>query len=459
MKKTYFNFLMVLLPLIFSFTVHVKAQKIWNLEDCIGYALDNNLQIKREQLRTELAKNNLFQSKIDLLPDLGAGGSHTFGGGRTPDYSSFSYSNHLSSGNFGLQSTLVLFSGLQKINTIKMNSYNFLLINENYKKAINDISLAIASAYLQILFNRELLEIAKSQISVTKLQVEKTSKLVEVGNLARGSLLDIQAQKAAEDASVTNAQNNLNISYLTLAQILDLDTVKNFTIAVPEGLNIPEMFNENSDSIYHIALGNQPEIKSSEFALKYARSNLAIARGGRAPVLSLTGNYYTQYNLNAMKTIVPYDPLTGAPAVTADYPVKEQLKDNLYKQISINLSIPIFSKWQIQTKICNAKINVADAEYALKQSQLTLRKEIEQAYADALAAFQNYKSNMESVSAHEENFKYVQQKFDVGLINSVDYNIAKNANTKAKSDLLQAKYEFIFKSKILEFYKGNVIKL
>lgn len=457
MKKYLFGILLIVIPIIYSETAN--SQKKWTLEECIGYALENNIQIKRQELQTEIAKNNLDQSKIDFFPDLGAGGSHTFGSGRAPDYGSFSYSNSLSSGNFGLQSTVVIFSGFQKLNTVKMNRYNFLSTKENLEKAKNDISLAIASAYLQILFNREFLEISKSQMDVTKMQVEKTSKLVEVGNVARGSLLDILAQKAAEEATLTGAQNNLNISYITLAQILDLDTVKNFSIAIPEVLSVPEAFNEDADSIFRIALSNLPQIKSAEYSLLIAKSQLAVAKGGRLPQLSLTGNYYTQYNLNANKTLVPYNPVTGDQAVTADYPVNEQLKDNLYKQLSINVSIPIFTRWLTQTRISNAKINVIDAEYVLRQSQLTLRKEIEQAYADALASFQNYKSRQESVTAYEENFKYVQQKFDVGLINSVDYNVAKNNYIKSKSDLLQAKYEFIFKTKILEFYKGNVIKL
>jgi outer membrane protein len=457
MRKLFYKFLFVLISV--SFSLSANAQKVWTLEDCIGYALDNNLQIKRQELQKDIAKNNLFQSQVDLLPDLGAGGSHTFGSGRAPDYSSFSYSNSQSSGNFGLRSTVMVFSGLQKLNTIKMNSYNFLMVKENLEKAKNDIALAIASAYLQILFNRELLDISKSQIEVTKLQVEKTNKLVEVGNVAKGVLLDILAQKAGEEANLTNAQNNLYLSYISLTQLLDLDTVKNFTVAIPEGLEVPEVFNESTDSIYHIALNNMPQIKSAEYALKSAKSELAVAQGSRSPKISLQGDLYTVYNFNAVKTLVPYNPITNTPAVTADYPFKEQIKDNLYKQLSINLSIPIFSKWQIQTNISNTKIKMIDAQFALKQSQLNLRKEVEQSYADALAAFQSYKSRKESVSANEENFKYVQQKFDVGLINSVDYNVAKNNFVKAKSDFLQSKYEFIFKTKILEFYKGNVIRL
>jgi outer membrane protein len=427
----------------------IKAQKEWTLEQCIGYALDNNIQIKRQELQSDIARNNLNQSKFELLPDLNLGGSHNLGSGRAPDYSSFQYSNSLSSGNIGLQSNLTIFRGFQRINTIKMYKYTFLSTQQSLAKAKNDISLEIASAYLQILFNDELLEVAKNQKSISSLQVEKTKKLVEVGNVARGSLLEIIAQEAADEASVTDRQNQLNLSYISLAQMLDLDTISNFKISIPTGLTVPETYSGNSDSIYLIAKENLPQVKIYENQLKSSQYDLAIARGSRLPQLSLTGNYYTQYNLNA-KT---------PPLYENKYPFKDQLKDNLYKQVNINLSIPIFSRFQISKNISNARINVKDNEFALKQAQLTLRKEVEQACADALAAFKNYQSRNESVAAFEENYKYVQQKFDVGLVNTVDYNIAKNNFTKAKSDLLQAKYEFIFKTKIIEFYKGNIIKL
>jgi len=447
----------------------INAQKVWTLEQCIGYALQNNLQIKRQALQVDMANNNLTQSKIDFLPDLSASGTHNYGSGRAPNYSTFSYaSNTLNSGNIGLQSNVIIFSGFQKIYTVKMRFYNFLSTRENLEKAKNDISLAIASAYLQILFNRELLDVTQSQLEVTKMQVDKTSKLVEVGNLARGSLLEIQAQAASEEANLTDAQNKLNLSYITLAQILDLDTLKNFEIYIPQEINVPETFSDNTDSVYKIALNNMPEIKGAEYSLLSAKSQLAVVRGSRFPQLTLTGYYDTQYDFNDSLS-KPVIGSNGLPVIgpygnieTVNYkknPIGDQLKNNVYKQVSLNLSIPIFTKWQIQTRVSNAKINVLDAEFALKQNQIGLRKDIEQAYADALAAFQNHKSRQRSVAAYEENFKYVQQKFDVGLINSVDYNVAKNDYTKSKSDFLQAKYEFIFKTKILDFYKGNVIKL
>jgi len=442
---------LIILP--FFISNPINSQKMWTLEECIAYAHKNNITIKRQEIQTEITKNNLKQSYIDVLPDFGAGASHNIGKGRVADYSNFSYSNTLNSGSMGIRSNVTLFSGFQKINTIKMEQYNFLSAKENLQKAKNDIALTIASAYLQILFDRELYNLSQSQVELAKQQVEKTKKLYEVGNVSKGSLLEMEASYAAEVASETSAKNKLDISYLTLAQILDLDTLKDFEIAIPEVL-VPDSFNENPDTIYHLALNNMPQIKSYEYSLKSAEKQLAIARGGRLPQLTMSADYYTQYNLDAERPIDPANPY-----ITEKYPVKDQLNDKLYKQLSINLSIPIFSKYQLETRIKNAKLSKLDAEFALRQSQLQLRKEIQQAYTDALASFENYKSRKQALEAQEENFKYVQQKYDVGMISSIDYNIARNNLNKAKSDLLQAKYQFIFNIKVLDFYKGNNITL
>jgi outer membrane protein len=425
-------------------TLNVSAQKQWTLEDCIKYALENNIDIKRKQLQTQAAANNYRQSKFNLLPDLNANGSLAIERAKVYDTTSRSYvSNTSKPGRASLESNLTLFNGLQNYNNINFNKFNFLGTQENLKKAMNDISLQIASAYLQVLFSKEILETTKSQREVTQLRVDKTEKLVEVGNAAKGALLEIKAQAAAEDASVTDARNQLFLSYLSLTQMLDLDTVKNFTVFTPDTIMVPETFFENADSMYNYSLNNLPEIKSAQYDLMAYKSKLAIARGLVMPNIYLNAAYSTSYNIQNVSS----------------YPVADQLSDHNMQSISLNISIPLFNRLNNYTKISNAKIDVLDAEYGLRQSQLQLRKEIQQAYADATAAFDNFKSRYESVLANEENFKYYQQKFDVGLINIVDYNVAKNNYIKAQSELLQAKYEFVFKTKVLDFYKGEPIKL
>ncbi|HOK52075.1 MAG TPA: TolC family protein [Bacteroidales bacterium] len=438
---------------LFLGTFYLNGQRLWTLEECIAYAYQNNLTIKRQMLQTEIAKNNYQQSYYDLLPDLGAGASHNIGKGRVADYTSFSYSNEVNAGSMGLRSNVVVSSGFQKINTIRAQKYAFLSAKEQLERTKNSVALAIASAYLQILFDREYYEITKSQAEITKQQLDRTRKLYEVGNVARGSLLEMEASYAAELVSVTNAKNKLDLSYLSLAQMLDLDTVRNFAVAIPEVV-VPDTFTENPDSIFLLAVETMPEIKSARYALEKSKSQLSMARGSRLPQLSLTADYYTQYNLKAERPIDPQNPL-----ITEKYPIADQLNDKLYKQLSLNLSIPIFMRYQIQTNISNAKIGQLDAEYQLRQTILDLRKEIEQAYADALASFESYRSRQEALKSQEENFKYVQQKYEVGLISAIDYNIAKNNYLKAQSDLLQAKYQFVFNMKVLDFYKGKRLSL
>lgn len=447
-QKFIFTFLLLIL-----FINIVIAQKKWRLEECIQYAYQNNLTIKRQILQTEIAENRLKQAYFDLMPDLGAGGSHNIGKGRVADYTSFSYSNDLNAGSLGIRSNFAIFNGFKKINLIKAERYSFLSMCEQLEKAKNDIALAIASAYLQILFDKENFEMAQNQVNISQQQLARARKMHEVGSIARGALLEIESSYKADLVTLTNARNRLMLSKLNLAQMLDLDSVEVFEVEIPTVM-VPDTFAENPDSIFNIAVEKMPQIKSARYTLQQYDSQLAIAKGSRWPQISLTADYYTQYNLKARRIIDPTEP-----TVFETYPLKDQLQDKIYKQVSLNISIPIFTKYQIQTQITNSKIQKLDAEYLLRQQILSLRKEIEQAYMDALTAYHSFLARKNAVEAQEENYKYVQQKFDVGLISAIDYNIAKNNYIKVYSDFLQAKYQLVFNLKILEFYKGNSLKI
>lgn len=437
--------------LVIGFAWETSAQKYWTLEECIRLAQEKNITVKRKELLTETSKNNLFQTKMDRLPSLGAGLDHNYSSGRSLNQEEYKWENaNLQQGSLGIQSDLVLFNGFQYYNAIQRSKFDLLQKLSELEKAKNDISINIAAAYLQILFSEELLEVAKSQLELSKLQVERNKKLVEVGNVARGNLLEIQAQAAREQVNLTNAENNLNIAYLTLTQILELDSIGDFRIQKPDSVNIemaaPLM---TVRDIYNQALLNMPEIKSSEYFLKYSEKNLAIARGKLSPRLTLSGLYYSRYNERAVDYLNP----------NSNYSYMDQIKDNQYKQLSLSLNIPIFNRWNTRTQINNSKIELQDAEYNLVDTRKDLYKAIQQAHADAVNAFQNYISRKEAVISSEEAFKYTQQKYDVGMSSAVDYNIAKTNLLKAKSDLVQSKYEFVFKGKILDFYKGASLKI
>lgn len=433
-------------------TTPVRSQKLWSLQECIQYALDNNIQIKRQELQKEITKNDYRQSKFQILPDLNAGAAHNWNFGRNVNQFTNEITNtNVMSDNFYATSTITLFSGFQIRNTIQQNRYLMEKSFQDFETARNDISLQVATIFLQILFNEEAIAIAEGQLNVTSLQLQKTGKLVDVGNKARGELLQIQAQEADEKYNLINAKNNLKISYLTLAQLLELPNGDSIRIFRPDSvaLNFENVI-APVDAIYREGITKLPQIKSAEYDLKIAEKTLLIARGGRSPKLSLSGSIGTGYTDIMQRT----DSVVMGVPVTSDYPFWGQLSVNQRKSVSLNLSIPIFNNMQNSRNIRNAVIRLKDAEFSLEQTKKNLYKEIQKAHADAVAAMERYNSATEAVTYNEESFKYSQQKFDVGMVTSVDYNVAKNNLTQAKSNLIQAKYEYLFKIKVLDFYRG-----
>ncbi len=472
----YLRFIPILIALLFSTTI--SAQKVWSLQDCIDYALANNIQVKQQELSVQLAKINLLQSKIGVFPDVNGSISHSYNFGKTVDmYTNQFASDKVQSDNFYLSSSVTLFNGFQLLNTIKQNKIDLQSSKYDADKMRNDISLNIATAYLQILFNIELLGNADDQLTITKQQVSRNQKLVDAGSLAKGALFTLQAQQATEELSVVNAQNQLDLSYLTLAQMLDLQSADSLEIEKPK-LDIAAVGATilNPQTIYGIAVGLQPEIKSSELKLKSSEIGLSIARGMRSPSLTLRASYGTGFS-GASKRLLGIEPngidtigftsqtnpvAVVAPAFNYLYentPFNDQINDNINKSYGFTLTLPIFNGWRANSAISKAKIAIQSAEYSLQISKNTLFKTIQQAYADATAALNKYKAAQKSLEAYKESFKYTEQKFDVGLSNTLDYNDAKTKLAKAESELLQAKYEFVFRMKVLDFYMGKPIML
>jgi outer membrane protein len=430
----------------------LNAQKEWTLEDCIGYAHENNLRVQRQKLMVRSAESDLLNARSQTLPTANAFGNYTFNKGRAPNFDTYEYVDQaFQDGNVGIESRMNIFSGLSSYNTMRQNHYNLMARLEDVEDLKNNITILIGGAYLQILLNAELLRIAEDQLAITRQQVGKNERLVEVGNLSRGDLYEIQAQEAREAANVVKARNNLEISYLNLAQYMDLDTnqIEQFSIVIP-GLTIADANDLRPvDSVYQDALKIMPMVKSAEYSLLSFEKGLAAARGDRYPSLSARYLYYTLYSEISVSPEDPYAP----------YRWQDQLKDKGYQQLSFSLNIPLFNRFNSQNRISHAKVSMLDARVNLEQTKQTMYKSIQQAYADALAALEYYDANLETVRYMEESFNYTQQKFDVGMVNSVDYNLAKNNLTKAQSDLLQAKFQYIFYTKILDFWAGKPIRL
>lgn len=458
-------------------TADIKSKTL-TLEQCIEYALKNNIQIKQSELNTEIADINLEQSQVSLLPSLNANASHSYNFGRTIDrFTNQFASQQVLSQNFGLSSDVVLFNGLQTINTIHQNRYTYLSSKYNVDKMKNDISLNVATAYLQILYNIESVENARNQMGITTAQSERSKKLVDAGSIARGAYLDILAQLATEELNLTNAENQLNISYLALAQLLNLSNSSGLRIVKPEiSVEGQPLLNNDATQVYNAALENLPEMKSANYGVKSADKGLDVAWGGLSPRLVLSGSYGTGYS-GLSKELTGTPVLTGAQA-TGDYtqsgeavyspvydaptrviPFMDQYKNNVNKSIGFYLTIPIFNRFQVKSSVDRARVQKLNAELTVESTKLQIQKNVQQAFADASAGLKKYYASTKAVEAIQESFKYTEQKFNVGIVNTNDYNDSKNKLIKAQSDLLQAKYEYIFKTKVLDFYQGKPLKL
>lgn len=425
-----------------------NAQNVWSLQKCIEYALENNIQIKQQQLNTQYYENQVSQAKSNRLPNLNVqfGNDNSFGRSLTYDNT---YKNvNSSSITGGVGTNFTIFNGFNLSNTIDKQELDFQATLKDMQKAKDDIMLNIAGMYLEILFAEELALISEAQIEVTRQQIVRTRQLVDAGSLARGALLEIEAQLAREELQLVNDNNRVQLSYLSLYQMLELPIAESFKIEKP---SLPEIranyTTANSIDVFNNALNVRPEIQAAQLRVKSAEKDLEIAKGNQYPSLTFNANYFNLYNNK-------YTDITGNNIAFAD-----QLKNNRRSSLGLTLSVPIFNRFQVKNGISNAELQISDFQYRLQTASNALRKEIEQAYTNAIASLNRYISSEKAVESMEEAFRYVEEKFNVGMVNSVDYNLQKSQLTAAQSQLLQAKYEYIFRTKILDFYNGIPIEL
>jgi outer membrane protein len=436
----------------------LSQQKVWSLEECIVYAIENNIQIKQQVIQTDLQKNTLDLAKLRLLPTLNGTASHNYSFGRALDPTTYVFDQqNVQSNNFYLGTGLNLFSGLQNYNTIKKSQYELLAGEQDLQSIKDNIALTVALDYLQILLNKELVIATGNQLQITLQQIEKTRKLVDAGSAARGNLLQIESQAAQEELQLINMKNLLDLSYLNITQLLELQTPVGFEIVVPEiSVDTNAIISGNVDEIFSIAQGSRPDIKSSEYKLNASEYDLKISKGGRSPRLSMNSSFSTGYS-DARQKLLRRDSIIGN--IYVKYSFADQVNDNINWGIGFTMNIPILNGWQVNKNISNAKLGIRSSRYALEGTKKTLYKNIQQAYADAVAALKKYNASNKAVTSMEESFRYTEQKFNVGLVTPVDYNAAKTQLLKAQSELAQSKYEYIFKTKVLDFYKGIPLNL
>jgi outer membrane protein len=425
------------------------AQGIWTLQQCVDYALDHNIQIKQQNLAIDYQKNQAEQAKSNRLPNLNAQMGNNYNFGRSLTYQN-TYENTNSTSISGYLGTEVtIWNGFQLQNVVRQRDLDLKAAIQDYQKAKDDLMLNIAAMYLEILFAEEMTSSDEKQMEVTRLQIERSQKLVESGRLAKGALFEIEAQFAKEELQLVTDQNRAQLAYLNLYQLLELPSAQYFKVEKPV---LPDIqtgnINFNSLAIFKNAVLTRPEILASQLRVESAEWQLEQAKGSRWPRLSFGANYYNNFNDNYTNPISQKVISFG-----------DQIKNNKRYGFGITLNIPIFNQFQVKNGISNATLQVEDYKYRLQSSRNILQKDIEQAYTNALSALKRYMSSEKAVHASSESFRYAEEKLNVGMVTTVEYNQIKSNLAIAQSQLSQAKYEFIFRSKILDFYNGIPIKL
>jgi len=446
----------IYLLLFIAFSLSGYTQKVWTFDECVKYAFENNIQIKQSDVNVDINKVSLNQAKTNYLPKLNAGTYNAYNYGQKIDpYTNQFATSKVRSDNYYLQGSMQIFSGFQSLRTLQQANFEYLASKYDEDKLKNDISMNIALAYLQIIYNKELLANAQSHAETTKELVKNTEIMVNAGKVSRGNLLDIKSQYANEEVQIVNAQNQLEIAIMNLQLLLELNTTDKFDVVTPKIEVSENLLKDNTQDIINSAISTFPEIKSAELKVKSAFTNYLLSKSSLYPNVSLGGSIGTGYSGADMDVI----PLANG---GYDYQLKsynKQLRNNLNQSIGVSISIPIFNGLQAQNNIIKAKLYKTNAEYYLQNAKKQLQKNVQLAYMDAVASLKKYLSMVQSVEALKESFYYVEQKFSIGMVSSTDFNVSKNNLAKAESDLLQSKFDYFLKIKVLDFYQGKALTL
>lgn len=448
-----------ILALIFFINANAQDKK-WTLQECIDYALDHNISIKQQELSKELVKEDITIAKGNFYPSLNSSASQNWNFGSFIDINGGRVSRDSRSNSFGVNSNVTLYNGNRNKNNLLQVQKNLEAAGFNLEENKNGIMLNVVNFYLNVLLNKEGIIIAQDQIEISKKQVEKAKTLVEAGSQPRTTLLEAEATLAANEQQLTTAQNALDISLLSLAQLLQVSH-KGFDIQdVSITIDAASLTYNDTDLIFNTAVANLPEIKSAETAVERSKIGVEVAKGAYYPSLSFGAGLGTSYQHNqGSKDIRPIvDPDTNMITYVPNG-FGKQLEDNLGYNFGFSLNIPIFNRFQTKSNVSKAQINQEIASLQLLDQQVKLRETIEKAYADAKAALNEYISAEKSLLAQNESFKNAQVSYDNGAMTSFDFDQVRNRLVNAQSSLANAKYNFVFRTKLLEYYLGIPIVL
>lgn len=443
--------LVTFLSIVFA-NIDLKAQTYdrtaLDLETCIEIALENNLTLQRSQTNLGIAEANLIENKGQRIPTFNTGASTGYRWGRSINpVTNLFENNRIGNVNLFSSSNFTVFAGQQINNSIQQTKIDIEAAQYNILSTENTITLNVINFFINVVFNSEQLKIAQNQLATTKAQLENTIRLVDAGSLPLANKLDIQAQNATNVLEVINAENNLRISKLNLAQSLQIPFNDDFNILIPElDAGNYSMLDKEVDEVFETALTFMPEIKSAELGVESAEVGVKLAQGGYFPTLGIGGsafsNYIDQANFSGVR-----DNFTT------------QIGNNFSYSSTVQLNIPIFSNLRNRANVQRARLQKRLSQIQEVETYNQLRQDIETAYTNANAARQSYEASLVRVASLEEAFRIAQQRFDAGAINFADYQLGQNNFFNAQADLITSKYTYIFRVKVLDFYLGNPLKL
>ncbi|WP_395048603.1 TolC family protein [Flavobacterium sp.] len=452
MKKI--NCISLIFILLFSLSIQAQTKK-WTLEECVKYAIDNNISIKQTELDTKTADIGKKDAIGNFIPSLNSNASHSWNVGLNQDPTTGLLRNQTTQySSMGAGVGFDIYKGMQNQNALRKANLSIIAAKYQLTKMQEDVALNVANAFLQVLFNKENLKVQQEQLIINNKQLARSEELVKAGSVPRGDLLDIKATVASDNQKVIAAENALLISKLSLAQLLQLKEFYDFdvtddTTAKDEN----NILAQTPVAIYEKAKEERTELKIAKTNLEIAEKNVAIAKGGFQPTLQ--GFYNINTRISYADT---FDFQTGASQPAASF--GQQFSDNRGQAFGAQLSIPIFNGFSARNNVERSKVNLEKSKIAVEQEELALQRNVYTAFTDAKGGLNAYESSLSALDARQEAYNYAKEKYAVGMMNSFDFNQSQTLLSFAQSEVLRTKYDYIFKIKILEFYFGiPIIKI
>ena len=413
----------------------------WTLEECIDWALEHNLSVVQQEMSRESSEIDLNSAQWSLAPSVQASASENWSFGRGLGGDNTYASGNSSTTGFSIGGGVNLFDGFATPNRISQARLNLEAATADLEKARDDIRVSVAQAYVQILYNYEILDVARQQISIDSLQVARLEGLLRAGKASSAELSQQKASLAQSQVTLVQAENNLRVALLDLAQLLEFPGFDGFEVVRPE-VQVEDAYLGTPDDIYDEACGLRPAIRAEQIRLDASEKNVAIAQAAYMPSLSLSAglgtNYYSNYGGKGFW---------------------EQMNDNFSQYIGLSLSVPIFNKFSTRNQVRSAKLSQASQQLRLRQVQQQLYKEIQQAWNGAIAARAKYDASLMAASAAQDSFELVQAKYENGKATITEFNESRTQMLKTRSDAIQATYEYVFQTSLVNFYRGGALTL